>query len=324
MQSFLKSLVISLFIVPMFGQERIAPPVYTYAAKFVCGMPTPTQPQILVPGTYMSAINVHNPSRWETASLRKKLALGNPGEEIGRISPYFDKSLRADEAMLVECRDIYRHLNIPLNQFIEGYAVFESDRELDVVTVYTAGTGLPNGVTTMHTERVPVRIAKRCQDLNQSIKPVAAPWQVITDPSNSGPTPRPIVLVNHPWVSTEQSGSATSAGLPGTSGSAPGGTYEYQYCFCLCTGPVKVNLTKLIGDNTAEVFVNGASLGVIVNSNNTMTFATAAQLAQMNTAAAGMLRPGENCIKVKVTNASGPTAFFIDGSISGANASCPK
>lgn len=320
MQSILKFLVISLFIVPMFAQERIAPPIYTYAAKFVCG--TPTQPQIVVPGTYMSAINVHNPSRWETASLRKKFALGNPGEEIGKISPYFDKSLRADEAMLVECRNIYGHLNIPLNQFIEGYAIFESDRELDVVTVYTAGTGLPNGVTTMHTERVPVRIAKRCQDLNQSIKPAAAPWQVITDPSNSGPIPRPILLLNHPWVSTEQSGSATNAGLTGTG--APGGTYEYQYCFCLCTGPVKLNLTKLIGDNTAEVFVNGTSLGVLVNSNSTATFATAAQLTQMNTTAAGLLRPGENCIKVKVTNASGPTAFFIDGSISGANASCPK
>jgi hypothetical protein len=190
--------------------------------------------------------------------------------------------------------------------------------------VYTAGTGLANGVTTMHTERVPVRIAQRCQDLKQSIKPVAAPWQVITDPSNSGAIPRPIILLNHPWASTEQSGSATSAGLPPGTPGAPAGTYEYQYCFCLCTGPVKLNLTKLIGDNTAEVFVNGTSLGVIVNSSNTMTFATAAQLTQMNTAAAGLLRPGENCIKVKVTNVSGPTAFFIDGSITGANASCPK
>ena len=319
MQSVLKFLVISLFIVPMFAQERFVPPppVYTYAAKFVCG--APTQPQIVVPGTYLSAINVHNPSRWETATLRKKFALGNPGEEIGKISPYFEKSLRADEAMLVECRNIYGHLNIPPNQFIEGYAVIESDRELDVVTVYTAGTGLPNGVTTMHTERVPARIAKRCQDLNQSIKPAAAPWQVITDPSNSGPVPRPIVLFGHPWVSTEQSGSAT------TSNSAAGGTYEYQYCFCLCTGPVNLNLTKLIADNTAEVFVNGVSLGVIVNSNSTATFATAAQLTQMNTAAAGLLRPGENCIKVKVTNGAGTlTAFFIDGLLSGANASCPK
>ena len=40
-----------------------------------------------------------------------------------------------------------------------------------------------------------------------------------------------------------------------------------------------------------------------MNSNSTATFATAAQLTEINTAAAGLLRLGENCIKVKVAKA---------------------
>ncbi len=319
--------VVSLFVVPAVAQgvrdlpvPPKPPPVFTYAAKFVCG--TVPQPFVLAPGSYFSAVNVHNPSRWETATLRKKFARGLPGEEVGRISPYFDKSLRADEAMLIECHNIYGHLQIPPPQFMEGYVVIESDRELDVVTVYTAGAGAGTQVVTLHTERVPVRRGQRCNDLNLSLKPADAffPWQVITDPSG-GVTPRPATLATHAWVSGEQIATAT------TSNNAAGGTYEYQMCFCLCTGGARLNITRLIGDNTAQVLVNNQPAGPLINSNTSGTWATIPDLAAINNVGTGWLalQAGENCIKIKVTNqASSLTGFFIDGTITGANAACPR
>lgn len=319
MRSVLWWFVLLLVVLPAVAQNppepRLSPAVYTYAAKFVCG--TAPQPVVVVPGTYMTAVNVHNPSRWETATLRKKFAVGLPGEEVGKISPYIDKQLRADEAMLIECRNIYGHLQLPPAQFIEGYVVIESDRELDVVSVYTAGTGAPNGVTTMHTERVPVRVARPCNPLDKSLRASTA-WQVASTPSGPVSTPTNVQMMNHAWIA-----SPLQMATANTTTSAPGGVYEYKLCFCLCTGPAKVNITRLIGDNIAEVFVNGTSLGVVVNSSSTSVFATPAQLAQMNTAANALLRGGENCITVRVTNNSNLTGFFIDGTITGANAACP-
>lgn len=334
MRFVLSFLVVSLLTVSAVAQDTrqvlvdaLAPkpgvpvlqPVYTYAAKFVCG--SVPQPFVVAPGMYFSAVNVHNPSRWETTTLRKKFAVGLPGEEVGKISPYFDKKLRADEAMLIDCRNIYGHLQMTPWQFIEGYVVIESNRELDVVTVYTAGNGASSLVTTMHTERVPVRVARACNDLKLSLKPAGTPWpwQVITDPSG-GQTPRPVQLVTHTWVPGEQTATATA------SQSAAGGTYEYQFCFCLCTGGAKINITKLIADNTAQVFVNNQPAGPLINSNINATWASAPQLAQINSAVTNVSLPaGENCIKVRVTNQlSSLTGFFIDGSITGANAACPK
>jgi hypothetical protein len=133
--------------------------VRQYAAKFVCGK---AGDQFNVaPGTYFTTINVHNPALVASIEFRKKFALAEMGEKPGRISQWFGGGLRADEAMQIDCRNIYAHLGIPVGTFIDGFAVIQvsTRQELDVVGVYTAG---PSGgaVSTMHMERVAGRITQ--------------------------------------------------------------------------------------------------------------------------------------------------------------------
>jgi hypothetical protein len=107
----------------------------TYAAKFICGVQK--DPSItLVPdaqaGHYSTKINVHN-NTGITISFRKKVIQLKGGQVP--IAPQFrrDEKLDPDWAMEVVCRDIYRHLNIPVPPdptvpyppYIEGFVIFE-------------------------------------------------------------------------------------------------------------------------------------------------------------------------------------------------------
>jgi hypothetical protein len=136
-----------------------------YAAKFVCGRPTDVEAAAFAPGFYYTTINVHNPLRGASVSFKKKFALAHKSaEQPGTVSPFFDASLKEDQTMHIDCRDIWKHMGVNLGTFMEGFAVLEltpTTRELDVVTVITAGpAGAPGGVTTLHTERVPSRITQ--------------------------------------------------------------------------------------------------------------------------------------------------------------------
>src|SRR4051794_22739109 len=94
-----------------------------YAAKFVCGKAG--QPEIAAflaaPGTYYTAINVHNPRLQTLITFQKKFALGLPNQRVGPISQWFTTTLKADEVLQVDCGDIYGHLGIPPGTFIEGF-----------------------------------------------------------------------------------------------------------------------------------------------------------------------------------------------------------
>jgi hypothetical protein len=134
--------------------------VRQYAAKFVCGTSN-GKPFNVAPGTYLTTINVHNPALTGGIEFRKKFALAEMDEKAGKISQWFGAKLTADQAMQIDCRNIYSHLGIQVGTFIDGFAVIElsSKQELDVVGVYTAG---PTGgaVSTMHMERVAGRITQ--------------------------------------------------------------------------------------------------------------------------------------------------------------------
>ena len=132
--------------------------VRQYAAKFVCGR---AGDQLNVaPGTYYTTINVHNPALAATTEFKKKFALAELNEKAGRISAWFPVSLKFDEAMQIDCRNIYAHLGVAPGTFIDGYAVIEMStrQELDVVGVYTAAGNA--GVSAMHMERVPGRLTQ--------------------------------------------------------------------------------------------------------------------------------------------------------------------
>lgn len=133
--------------------------VHQYAAKFVCGKSSGEAFNV-APGTYFTTINVHNPALTGGIKFQKKFALAEMGEKAGKISEWFTAVLNADQAMQIDCRNIYAHLNISPGTFIDGFAVIQLSprQELDVVGVYTAAGN--TGVSTMHMERVAGRLTQ--------------------------------------------------------------------------------------------------------------------------------------------------------------------
>jgi hypothetical protein len=131
-----------------------------YAVKFVCGTP---RTRAVAPGLYFTAINVHNPYL-DTALFRKKVASTLPGEQPGPISPFWFSRLASDQALEIDCDDIFRHAR--LEGFGKGFVVIQSRTPLDVVAVYTAA-GNTRQVVTMELERVNARrlIGAGCPDL---------------------------------------------------------------------------------------------------------------------------------------------------------------
>jgi hypothetical protein len=132
--------------------------VRQYAAKFVCGK-APEQLNF-APGSYFTTINVHYPALTGDMKFQKKFALAEINEQPGKVSQWFGFALKADEAMQIDCRNIYGHLGIVPGTFIDGFVVIQMSPkvELDVVGVYTAAGNA--GVSTMHLERVAGRLTQ--------------------------------------------------------------------------------------------------------------------------------------------------------------------
>lgn len=134
--------------------------IFQYAVKFVCGK---SDGRVVAPGKYWTAINVHNPT-YATVVFRKKLAVALPGEQPGHVSGFSDTKLGPDEALEIDCEDIFEHAE-SRDDFLKGFVVIQSDVELDVVAVYTAAGG-DEQVEALHTERVwPRRLELGLPDL---------------------------------------------------------------------------------------------------------------------------------------------------------------
>jgi hypothetical protein len=133
-----------------------------YAAKFVCGTNTaPGQATSLVSkGRFYTAVNIHNPNRRNRFTYKIAIAAqGKPGPMTG-FEPIMD--LTYDQALDIDCRLIRARVQqsgIPLPPaiFVTGFLVIQSREELDVVAVYTAAPVATDQVSSIHTERVPVR-----------------------------------------------------------------------------------------------------------------------------------------------------------------------
>jgi len=144
-------LLVSLFLVPAAAFAQVPP---RYVAKFVCGRPTTTETSSLAvaPGTYFTAINVHNITGNATANLRKRFSAGQISEKVGRVSDFVSVSIPAGNTILIDCRDILVRIGAP--PFAEGVVEIFSSVDLDVIGVYTTAGG-GGAVTTMEIDRVP-------------------------------------------------------------------------------------------------------------------------------------------------------------------------
>jgi hypothetical protein len=140
-----------------------------YAAKFILGsMSAPSQPTEegpVEPGSYATAINVHNPSPREAVTFVKKAILLFSETEVMKEGVYevpkppserIEAQLGPDYGMEIDGRDIRQKLlkgQAPAApQFIKGWVVIESPLPLDVVAVYTVRA--PNGGVSIAIDRV--------------------------------------------------------------------------------------------------------------------------------------------------------------------------
>jgi hypothetical protein len=144
------------FMVEVMGQtvvtktlSQLEGGLFQYAVKFVCGK---SAGDVVAPGMYFTAINVHNPTE-KTIVLRKKFAIALPGEEPGPVSQFFEAKLGPDQAFEIDCKDIFKRTQAGTD-FLKGFAVIYSEVELDIVAVYTTA-GRDGWVTALHLERVP-------------------------------------------------------------------------------------------------------------------------------------------------------------------------
>jgi hypothetical protein len=132
---------------------------FQYAVKFLCTSNLPGTSQTtssLLPGTYLTVVNIHNPNS-KQAVFRMKLAFAASTEiDPPLISDFIKETLKPDQATKVDC-DRVRDFGLQLIHGFEGFLVIESTLSLDVVAVYTAAQNGGDGVVSMDVEYISER-----------------------------------------------------------------------------------------------------------------------------------------------------------------------
>ena len=101
---------------------------------------------------------MHNPHN-NGVEFKKKFAVALPREEPGPVSQFFGAKLGPDQAMEIDCPEIMELIRQSTGfaaELIKGFAVIETEVELDVVAVYTVA-GATGAIETLFLERVPPR-----------------------------------------------------------------------------------------------------------------------------------------------------------------------
>lgn len=134
----LKIATIPLAVVLALGAQNSLAQDYgiQQSQKFVCGK---GDQRVAVFGTYLTAINIHNPL-YVTVPFRWKVAVALPKLSQGPISTFSSSRLGPDGASEVTCQDIRDQLgaSAPNVSLLTGFVVIESNVELDIVGVYSA------------------------------------------------------------------------------------------------------------------------------------------------------------------------------------------
>jgi hypothetical protein len=133
------------------------PPAFQYAAKFICGRTDEDEAEhgkgMFADSLYFTTLNVHNPND-KPATAKLKFALAAPLGQSGAISPFFDVTLAADQAVEIDCSQIRKLIN-NTDHLLDGFSVLETDFHLDLISVYSAGHH--GKLETFAIERVPER-----------------------------------------------------------------------------------------------------------------------------------------------------------------------
>ena len=121
---------------------------FQYAVKFICTANIPNTSQTtdaFVPGSYQTAVNIHNPQT-RKVRVRKKLA-----STIG-ISAFQETGIEPDGVERVTCGQV-GSFGLHLVHGFEGFLVIESTLSIDVVAVYSAAPQ-GSGVSSIDVEQI--------------------------------------------------------------------------------------------------------------------------------------------------------------------------
>ena len=200
-------------------------PHYQYAVKFVCGQSSPPDPTlIVVPGQYLTAINIHNPAN-EIVEYRFKTAQAQFASNDGPISPFIYATTGPDGAQVFVCRRIVA--NMPPGPLHDGFFVIESRLPLDVTAVYTAAP-VNAGVSSIHVDKIAARrVPNLCQqDIDIDLSRPQH-WAIPSLPGNAvqvtDPTPLSAWAPGRTWMSYAADGQP------------PGTLFPYRLDFCSCS-----------------------------------------------------------------------------------------
>lgn len=186
---------------------------------------------------------------------------------MSTISPFHQATLRPDEALEIDARDVTRAINVVPPRFAKGFVVIESPCELDVVAVYTAlpGKWAQSGLV-FATERVPARKIEACLDLKLDISTGVADRMITSSPMTSINTPCQATVIQDVdrlasplWATQAGSRWISARGAINFPPVFAPGWYLFQYCFTLCSGFTNPLLSlSVLVDDRAWVRLNGA------------------------------------------------------------------
>jgi hypothetical protein len=299
---------------------------FQYAVKLVSGIPGPELHgglDILAPGRYYTAINIHNPATCKTVTFRWKVAQAYP-LQVGPITRFQKLQLRPDEAIEIDSINVARLLDVSPTRFLKGFVVIESPCPLDVVAVYSIGAPahgqIAGNVVAFHTERVPERRIEACRDdLKLDLATGVAEWTLIAAPPPVS-TPRPASVVTPVSAWTTQTGAQWVSAHDLNQSVAPG-TYIFQSCFTLCSGYENAQLQlSALADNSALVWVNNHLVGSVPG------FGSPTSLSISSLSNPNVFLPGLNCLSFVVTNLPGaptPMGLNVHGTLTAERGACP-
>jgi hypothetical protein len=142
--------------------------MFEYTGKVVCGPQIDSTSLAVVRGFYATSVNVRNTAP-DSATVRKSVVWTFPTERRGAEAPVnavlvSTVRLMRGQAFTAECGELDSLTRMPLNRFREGMLTLLSDRQLDVIGVYTAapvvfagGLLVAGQVSTLHLDRFPAR-----------------------------------------------------------------------------------------------------------------------------------------------------------------------
>lgn len=109
-----------------------------YSVKFACDtLVGPDKERGFISQNYSTLVNVHNPSSHSISFLKKAVIAQSEDEKRGQIFKFINDTLKPDQSLSINCRDIIGLLNYTSFQVGDGFVVILSDEKLDVSSVYT-------------------------------------------------------------------------------------------------------------------------------------------------------------------------------------------